>query len=449
MKRNPRERLTLALPARPVSEPVELGAIEGSGTPATVSASHALKLTVSSVIAGVAGIVLLFVVARSISADEYAQFMLYWSLLFSLFGLLTGLQHEANRAVSYTHMRPPVTASGFKPVRVIPASLMIGGVVALAIIAIGLATAVIGHTGDPGALWSTVVIIGTLAIAAILYAGQAALSGAVAGQASWGVLAGIIGADAIIRSIAVLMVVIVGGSLLGIEVASAAGVLTWLVFLAFSPQARAGARSTGDVDTRRYLRNAALTMVSAASTTILMVGFPILLRVTTPQEIYTGLGGLLLAISLTRAPIMMPLLALQSVALRFFVSTAATARKAHVLIPVMALLGVGVLGALGAYLIGPWLLSLFNPEFVVSPWTLALLTFAAAIFAILTLTGTANVSLNKHGGFVAGWVTATVIVLGVLLLPADADVRTVLALLVGPSVGIFVHLVSLWRRSSR
>ncbi len=427
-----------------MSEPAELSAIEGSPRNSDTSA-YALKLTAASVIAGVAGIVLLFVVARSVSADDYSQFMLYWSLLFSLFGLLTGVQHEANRTVSYAQIGPGQRKLSLKAVRVLPASLAIGAGVALVTLAIGIPLAVSSAAGEPESMWSSVAIVFTLALAAVLYAGQAGMSGAAAGQAKWGVLSALIGYDAIVRSAAVLVVVWISSSLLGIEVASAAGVFTWILMLLLSPQAREAAKSTGDVRSGRFVRNALLTMVSAAATTILMVGFPILLRLTTPQDVYLGLGGLLLAVSLTRAPIMMPLLAFQSVALRFFVSTASQARKAHVLIPVIVLLSVGIVGGALAYFLGPWVLALFNPAFLISPWTLALLTFDAAVFAILTLTGTANVSLNKHVGFALGWLVATLGSFAVLLLDMDPETRTVVALLVGPVLGIGIHLVSLWR----
>jgi hypothetical protein len=108
--------------------------------------------------------------------------------------------------------------------------------------------------------------------------------------------------------------------------------------------------------------------------------------------------------------------------------------------------GTGALGVLAAGLVGPWLLrEAFGPQYQAGGALLAWLTGAAAAIAILTLTGAAAVAAALHRAYSLGWVGATVASGLLLLLPLPLEVRTVVALLCGPLVGIGVHLSALAR----
>jgi hypothetical protein len=69
--------------------------------------------------------------------------------------------------------------------------------------------------------------------------------------------------------------------------------------------------------------------------------------------------------------------------------------------------------------------------------------------ALLTLTGAAAVAAALHRAYAAGWISATVASMLLLLLPLGLETRTVIALLCGPMVGIAVHLGALARGSAR
>jgi hypothetical protein len=66
----------------------------------------------------------------------------------------------------------------------------------------------------------------------------------------------------------------------------------------------------------------------------------------------------------------------------------------------------------------------------------------------LPLPGAARVPAALHRAYAAGWVIATVAATLLLLLPLDLEVRTVVALLCGPLLGIAVHLSALARARS-
>jgi O-antigen/teichoic acid export membrane protein len=94
--------------------------------------------------------------------------------------------------------------------------------------------------------------------------------------------------------------------------------------------------------------------------------------------------------------------------------------------------------------IGPWLIRVaFGADYQVSGALLAWLTAGAVSIALLTITGAATVAAALHRAYAVGWVSATVAAALLLTLPADLEVRTVVALLCGPLVGIAVHLVAL------
>ena len=89
----------------------------------------------------------------------------------------------------------------------------------------------------------------------------------------------------------------------------------------------------------------------------------------------------------------------------------------------------------------------FGEEYRAGGALLAWLTAAAIAIALLTLTGAATVAAALHRAYSAGWISATVASMLLLLLPLGLETRTVIALLCGPMVGIAVHLAALARAS--
>ncbi|SHW49091.1 membrane protein [Mycobacteroides abscessus subsp. abscessus] len=145
--------------------------------------------------------------------------------------------------------------------------------------------------------------------------------------------------------------------------------------------------------------------------------------------------------TLTRAPLLVPLTAMQGNLIAHFVDNR---RLRALLTPALVLAGLGTLAVLAAGLLGPWLLrTLFGPEYTASGALLAWLTAGAVAIAFLTLTGAATVAAALHRAYAVGWVSATVAAALLLLLPLDLQTRTIVALMCGPLVGIVVHLAAL------
>jgi O-antigen/teichoic acid export membrane protein len=191
-----------------------------------------------------------------------------------------------------------------------------------------------------------------------------------------------------------------------------------------------------------FLRGAAHSIAAAGASAILVMGFPVLLKASSGDLGAAG-GVVILAVTLTRAPLLVPLTAMQGNLIAHFVDQR-THRLRALVAPAVLVTVLGLLGVLGAWLLGPWLVrEAFGAQYDADGALLAWLTAAGIAMALLTLTGAAAVAAALHRAYAVGWVSATVASALLLLLPLNLETRTVIALLCGPMVGIAVHLAAL------
>lgn len=425
--------MSLSNPAEPAADPTQVGTIRtaSKGLPA---------VGVASVIAAAASYLILFIAARALTPEENAQFLTFWAVLFFILGVLAGIINEFTRAV---RAGAAETASSTRGVPVFPFGVLIGCGAAVAIAA-----------SSP--LWApsilpddTVLLVAILSAAAVAYAAHCSLAGAAGGSQRWFLFGGLAASEALMRLVLVVVIVATVSTRLGLEAASAAGALTWMLILLIVGRSRSAVRARADVGFVALLSNTAHAMVSAAATAALITGFPILLRVTTTSVEYAGAAPLILAISLTRAPIMIPLQAFQSVLISRFVGIKGTVLLRAVAGPMAALLAIGGVGAIAAGLLGPSVMLVFGPAYVVTSLTMAALTFAGCLMAILTVTGTACLARGMHAAYSVGWLVATASTFLLLLLPGTLEMRVILSLLLGPVVGALVHLMTLLALAGR
>jgi O-antigen/teichoic acid export membrane protein len=234
----------------------------------------------------------------------------------------------------------------------------------------------------------------------------------------------------------------IGWGLGGYLWATVGGATAWLLLLICSPATRAAARLRTPGSTAHFLRGAAHSIAAAGASAVLVMGFPVLLKATSDDLGATG-GVVILAVTLTRAPLLVPLTAMQGNLIAHFVDQRG-ARLRALVAPAALVVGLGAVGVVAAGLLGPWLLRAgFGEQYRADGALLAWLTAAAVAIALLTLTGAATVAAAMHRTYAVGWVSATVAAVLLLLLPLDLETRTVVALLCGPLVGIAVHLAGL------
>lgn len=395
-------------------------------------------VAVAAGVAAVAGYLVLWIAARVLSPAQNAEFLAFWGLLFFCFGTLAGLQSEVTRAV-HAARTGRVTDDGGPRTAVLPVGLGIGLALALAVVATAPVWGEAALGLDPTPL------VALVALGAVAFSGHATVAGTLAGAGSWGRHASLVAAESTTRLVLAAAVAL-GGSLvapkIGLPAAAAVAAGTWLAASAVPAIRKVwGATVPGTVPA--VARRIGHAMTGTAASAALVVGFPVLLRLTSAPEQYALAAPLLLALQLTRAPLMIPLGAFHGMVITHLLDRRGWRPLLRI---AAALAGAGVLGAALAAALGPWLMvTLFGPDYAVPARTLATLAGAAALLALLTLTGAATLALGQHRGYAVGWLVATAVCAALLLAPLGLTPRTLLGLAVGPLAGTAAHAVWITR----
>jgi O-antigen/teichoic acid export membrane protein len=372
----------------------------------------------ATVITALCGYVVLYLAARALDPAGFSVFGVFWGAFGLVTGATFGMLQESTREIRMAaqsgHRDGPIT----HPLR-------IAGVVGLAAAALTLVSA---------PLWSQQVFVTARVLSVILLSAglacacvHATLLGMLAGANRWTQYGALMVSDAVIRVVIAVAATVLSTGVVGFLWATVGGAVSWLLLLLVSPTSRAVARLAARGGTASFL----------------VMGFPVLLKATSGDLGATG-GVVILAVTLTRAPLLVPLTAMQGNLIAYFVD-ARTHRLRALAAPVALLVGVGAVGIGLAAWAGPWLLRVgFGAEYQAGGALLAWLTAGALAIAVLTVTGAATVAAALHRAYSLGWVGATVASAVLLTLPLSLENRTVVALLCGPLVGIAVHSYALW-----
>lgn len=389
-------------------------------------------ILLGTAVSGIAGYVVTWLVYTAEGARVYGLFSVVWSALFLVVGILFGIQQEATRAV----------ASRDPAVRPRTSLWAVGVGLSVAVALVVLLSSVLWA---PGSLGSEGRLVFVVAAGAALDGLVVVASGVAAGSGWWWRLALLLAVDGVARVGGVALVLVLGG---GIDALAVAVILPFLltVVVVFATAPRGFVRNARVAESfRRLLANCGRTMLAAAGTAVLINGFPLILSYFSDASDRAGFGSLVLAITLTRAPVLVPLTAISSfLVARFARRPEAIRGRALRLLALVA--AVGALLAVVAAVWGqPVLRLIFGSEFAVGGAALGALVAAAVLIGALFVSGAAVLALRRHGVYAAGWVTASVVSVAALFVPADLTVRAVVALIVGPLVGLAVHLAALGR----
>lgn len=385
---------------------------------------------VATVIAGIVGYAIQGLVAGAVVPEDYLVFSIFWSTLYLLIAALSGLQQEATRAAQPVEMS---RAAG----RLLP----YGAGVALLVGAIVLGSA---------PLWSGAVFVratwtltGLLALGAVAYSGLALLAGVFFGLRLWRGVAAMTIVDAVLRLLLVCGALVAGGAPTLLAAAVVLPFPLTLVLLWLLERHRVVGAYSFDVRPPAFAWNAVRAVGGSISMGLLTSGYPLIIGATSRSEPEALVGALVFVITLTRAPLVVPALALQSyVTVRFRDHRDGTR---PILVRVLAaVVALGAALALVAYLVEPWLLeTIWGQKYAVSATTAAGIVMTASLTAALCISGPATLAAKRHGTYLVGWAVAAGVSALALLLPLDLETRVLVSMAVGPLLGILVHVAGL------
>ena len=382
----------------------------------------------ATAIAGVTSYLVTWLVPRAIGFAEYASFAAFWAALYLIVGALYGLQQEVTRATG------AVDGAGVD--RRTNRARNAGLAASLITFAVILATA---------PLWADAVFPGRgmllvfpLAAGTASYAIVAVLAGTLFGLSRWREAAALVLADALLRLAAVGVALLFTHDVVVLAWAVAAPFLLAIVLLWPFIRSHVVGRAQLDVGYRQLAWNVARTITAAASTGVMVSGFPLIFTLATSGEQAALVGMVVLTVTLVRAPLIVVTMSLQGWLLVQF-------RDAHVagrLARILGVLGIGgVLLGIAGYLLGPTIFAWLYPgEPVPGAWFIAVLVASSAVVAALCVTGAAVLARSRHHIFTAGWVTGALVTIVTVFLPLPLEARASVSLLAGPLAGLAVHL---------
>ncbi|MBC3186680.1 hypothetical protein H7347_08910 [Corynebacterium sp. zg-331] len=408
------------------------------------------SLSAATIFAALSGFLVIIIGTRTLDEEAAKLFQAYWGLFFACTGVLDGLMQETTRATSAHRQNHPGESAEPDHEGVARRTFAHWHVALL----VGLTAAALSLLTEP--LWAPRVIAGEhsmagsglLALGLALYAFQAVLSGVLSGWERWPSYARLIALDSGVRFLLVGLAALLHWRLLPFLVVTVIGSLSWLIILAADPAARAAARRPLPIGLGGFARRATSAMMATGASAAIITGIAPLINATMEEpdtDTEVALTGIMLAVSLTRAPILVPLQRFQSALIVYFVRHRERMRQAA-LGPAAAVLAVGFLGATLAWLVGPWILAVgwdHDPAYAVPGPLLAALTFASSCTGVLMITGAASIAAERHRLYVAGWLIASGMVCAVLWWGTD-PLRTIpLALISGPAAGVLMQLSAL------
>ncbi len=390
----------------------------------------------ATVIAGAAGYIIQAAVP-ALAPDEYLTFTVTWSAIYLIVGGMAGVQQE-------------ITRSAFPAV--VPGSGRGAGIVARFAGAASVVAVVVvfgsAFLWGPAALGADfVAVLPPILVATAAYTLVAVLSGVYYGARRWVSAAGMTVTDALLRVVLIVVVMLLGLSGPAYAWATALPFVGSVMLLWIMSGRRAMRDVDFDVDVSQLLRNSVSTVGAALATGVMISGLPLLLGVASRGLPQMQLTALILILTLTRAPLVIPLLALQSYLVVTFRDHPSLALR-RTLVWGAGLAGVTIVLAVAGSFVGPWVIELvYGPDYALPAVLFGLIIASAGMTALLCLTGPAVLAAGRHRAYVAGWALSSIaLVIGLFVVPAEIW-ATVAVICAAPVLGVGAHLAAILRRS--
>jgi hypothetical protein len=375
-------------------------------------------------------------------SQPYVGFSAFWSVLFLCVSAMSGVQNEVARSSSVG----AVSRSSHRALARYTWAIG-GGAVTLGLV-VGLVLTVVLHLGNGIAVTASLILgVGGYAILAVV-------AGVLYGVRRWGGVALVIVADPAARG--VLFAATAALSLGGIVNAG----LTWMLFITALPflfaliltwiiYGRTTVNAvTVDGTVKDLLRNSLHTIMAASALGFMASGMPLVISMIGRGANASLVAGTILIVVLTRAPLVSPLIALQSYLTVGFRDSPARAKRRVAWIMLALALASAVLAGVVLFA-GPALTELLPGYTLPSPPAVVFAVLSAGLVGMQCVTGAAVLARNRHRLYAAGCVVTALGVVGLAFVPLGFEARLAVALSLPPLAGMAVHLAVVPRTGSR
>lgn len=394
-------------------------------------------------IASVAGYVLLALVGRLLAPAEFALFVAFWGVIFGIGGSLSTIEQELARHASARSSEDEPAIGAI--------SVAAAGFAALAAAVTMIPSVAQRLYGSSGTGAGLVVLV-----AAIGFAVQFAVRGQLVGSGATRGYSWLVVAEAAVRLVLLLALALAGRvTLTGAAIAVAAGSFAWLPWFgrALGIVAATAHRPAGWL--RAASRSASL-MVGAALTASVITGFPALVTALTGTPPGAAGGAVFAALTISRLPLLL-VSPVQAVAVPTVVRWQSDPRAGRgrlqrvLLLGTVGTVGVGLLGAVVGWLLGPRVVRLvYGSAYDVPEFAVALLVLSAFLLAWVLLMSAALIALSAHRQMILMWLAAAgTTAVWLVVSPLDVVATTATGSLAGPVAAIAYGLPVLWARAAR
>lgn len=391
-------------------------------------------------LAGVAGYIALWIAVRTLTAVEYASFGAFWAGLYFAVGSLSGLQQEVTRAAMPVRNSHSSNRQNFANSSVFITFAVAGVSIVLFL---GLVASNIALEQPLDFLGVTAnVVIGPFVIALSGYILVAVVAGCLYSVERWSVIAWMIFGDSSLRLIFILFVLWQGYEPSALYWAVAIPFPLTLFILLPWVVLRLRGKIFSDVKIGKFSMNSMQAIGAAMGMALLMSGFPLLISVTSSQDQVESVSHAMFAVTVARAPFIVVAVSLQSLILVRFKTTKHIS-KAIKKISVYFVGAGSVVFILGLFLGRPILDFLLGTQAHISSLVIGTIVLSGVALTYMIVTGVAVLSRSQHVAYLFGWGCAAAGTSAALMLPLTLEPRLVIALVVGPLLGIAIHLRSL------
>jgi O-antigen/teichoic acid export membrane protein len=351
-------------------------------------------------------------------ADEFAPIASMWFAVFALApGFFLPLEQELGRALS--HRR--AIGEGGRPVvrKVVGLGGILVAIVTLCILALSPLIATSYFDGD----WFMVV---ALIAAFAAYAPAHMARGVCSGSGRFREYAVIMGSDGIVRIVLCVALAVVGVTAVGAYGLAIA--ISPLFAVAYVYQRKGLRTDPGPpAELREVTPNLGWLLIGSVCAATLLNAGPIAASLLAPEGSDELITAFSYGVLLSRIPLflfqavqaaLLPRLSRQA-ARREFSEFRSGLRRLMVVV-----LAVGLIGTIGAFVLGPWALRLVY-DVELSGRTLAMLSLSSAVYMLALATAQAVIALQGHALVALGWVIGVVTFLLGTWLSADEVFRRI------------------------